>query len=331
MKRVIIFAICGALVGIVYTWYNLGVGVFTAIRGIYVGAVIAGSVAAFETYLAEGLWARFFRAQSFLVSLSLKTVIYAGIALFALVSQHLVAPNEDISLTQFVGVLYGDIAFSLTASFIFNFIFAIHRLLGPRTLVRFITGRYHKPIQEDRVFLFLDMVGSTRLTDALGDLTFHRMLNQFYVDITDPILAHQGEIHRYVGDEVVVSWPIEIGLKDAQCLAAVRDAERALEAQADSFVASYGEAPTFRAGLHLGPVVTGEMGSAKKEFVFVGDAVNVTARIGQACRTLGRSVLISDDLLRSLELPADMRAESQGPVAMRGKVTEMTLHAISFA
>jgi adenylate cyclase len=34
-----------------------------------------------------------------------------------------------------------------------------------------------------------------------------------------------------------------------------------------------------RAGLHCGPVVIGEMGSLKKEIVFLGDTVNTTARI----------------------------------------------------
>ena len=331
MRRVMSFALFGAIVGIFYTQIAYEYGLANALRGAYVGTFIATSAASFEVWLAHGLLKRHFLALPFLVTLVIRTLVYTAIAVAALVSQFLVAPNEDIPLSAFLVEIQPDVVFSLAASFVFNFVFAIHELLGPRVLWNFVTGRYHRPIREERVFMFLDMVGSTRLTEHLGDETFHRMLNDFYVDLTDPVLRCKGEIHRFVGDEMVVSWPVAVGLKDANCIRCIDGAERVLADRAPYYAAHYGEAPRFRAGLHLGQVVTGEMGSAKKEFVFVGDAVNATARIEQACRDFDRDVVISGELLDRVTLPPETAAEDLGAFEARGRSKAMQLYALRLA
>jgi hypothetical protein len=40
------------------------------------------------------------------------------------------------------------------------------------------------------------------------------------VDITQPIVAADGEIHRYVGDELIASWKLADGIADAHCVRA---------------------------------------------------------------------------------------------------------------
>ena len=91
---------------------------------------------------------------------------------------------------------------------------------GQNVLVNFITGRYYRPRLEERVFLFLDMEGSTGAAERLGPLAFHRLLNRFVLDLTEPIVAARGEIHSYVGDEVIATWKLEDGKLPARCVAA---------------------------------------------------------------------------------------------------------------
>jgi adenylate cyclase len=331
MNRIVTFGVFGAIVGILYTQIVYEVGVPSALRGAYVGTVIASFAAAFEVFGARGRWKRFFLTIPFTLALVLRTGIYTAIILGALISQHLVAPNEDRAFFDFLLDTRTDVVFSLIAAFVFNFVFAIHELLGPKVLFRFLIGRYHRPTREERVFLFLDMVGSTRLTEQLGDLTFHAMLNDFYIDLTDPILRRRGEIHRYVGDEMVASWPVREGLRNANCILVVGEIVAALEARRSFYENSYGAFPAFRAGLHLGPVVIGEMGSAKKEFVFVGDAVNATARIEQACRTFGKDVIASGDLIDRLGAPPGVLVEDLGEFEPRGRSSKMRIFALSYA
>ena len=93
----------------------------------------------------------------------------------------------------------------------FAFVVDVNSLLGQNVLINFITGRYYAPRLESRVFLFLDMEGSTGLAERLGPLAFHRLVNRFVLDLTRPIVAAHGEIHRYVGDELIATWRLEEG------------------------------------------------------------------------------------------------------------------------
>ena len=170
-------------------------------------------------------------------------------------------------------------------------------------LINFITGRYHTPRLESRVFLLLDMEGSTGLAERLGPLAFHRLLNRFVLDLTEPIVAARGEIHRYVGDELIATWKLEEGVADGRCVAACFAAIDQLARRAPDYRREFGAAVTVRAGLHCGPVVTGEMGSVKREIVFLGDTVNTAARIQDLCRQTGDRVIASADLVDRLELP----------------------------
>jgi adenylate cyclase len=92
-----------------------------------------------------------------------------------------------------------------------------------------------------------------------------------------------------------------------------------------------GDGINVRAGLHCGEVVTGEMGSVKKEIVFLGDAVNTAARIQDLCRQTGDHVLASGDLIDRLELPPGIAKRSLGDLRLRGKGADLALYALTEA
>jgi adenylate cyclase len=54
--------------------------------------------------------------------------------------------------------------------------------------------------------MFVDLLSSTTIAEALGNEKYHNLLHDFYADITNPIIYNKGEIYQYVGDEVIVSW-----------------------------------------------------------------------------------------------------------------------------
>ena len=120
----------------------------------------------------------------------------------------------------------------------------VNRLLGQNVLLNFITGRYHQPRLEERVFLFLDMVGSTGIAERLGTLAFDR----FIIDLTGPIVAARGEIHRYIGDELIATWKLEEGIADARRVAACFAAMDQLARLAPAYRREFGVAVNFRAG-----------------------------------------------------------------------------------
>ena len=229
------------------------------------------------------------------------------------------------------GIEARDVLFSLAASFVVVFLLDVNRLLGQNVLFNFVTGRYYRPRLEERILLFIDMEGSTGLAERLGPLAFHRLLNRFVFDLTEPIVSARGEIYSYVGDELIATWKLADGVAEARCVAACFAALDELARRAPDYVREFGAAVNFRAGLHCGPLVTGEMGSVKKEIVFLGDTVNTAARIQDFCRETGDRVLASADLIDRLELPPGVAKRSLGDLRLRGKGADLALYALAKA
>jgi adenylate cyclase len=223
----------------------------------------------------------------------------------------------------------GTLLFAFAVSFVINFVFTLRTMLGPSTLLALVTGRYHAPRSEDRVVLFLDVQGSTGLAERLGDRDFHRFLNRVFLDATDPVLEAHGEIYRYIGDEIIVTWPRARGAESVACLFAI---DEALRVRAGDYEREFGAAPLVRGALHAGTLIVGEMGDIKREIVMLGDTMNTTARIEGACRTTGRDYIASADALRrTAPLPPGIRAESLGKLPLRGKEEEIELFALGRA
>jgi adenylate cyclase len=298
--------------------------VYGLTRGGLTGAVIGSVLTSFDAFVLRGPLGAPLRRAPFTVHVAVRTGVYLIVILLALKLGAWAFPSPGER-----GIESPDVLFSLAAAFVFAFIQDVNSLLGQNVLINFITGRYYAPHVESRVFLFLDMEGSTGLAERLGPLAFHRLLNRFVLDLTPPIVAARGEIHRYVGDELIATWKLEEGIADGRCVAACFGAIEQLARRAPDYRREFGVAVAVRAGLHCGPVVTGEMGSERREIVFLGDTVNTAARIQDLCRETGDRVLASADLIDRLELPRGIAKRSLGDLRLRGKGADLALYALT--
>jgi adenylate cyclase len=331
-RLILRFTLIAAVVGAAYSESHVVEGgapllaVYGMLRGILTGAAIASILSSLQVFVLTGPLGAPYRRAPFPVHVAIKTGIYLIVILFGLALGGWVfpAPGET-------GIERRDVLFSLAISFVFAFMYEVNSLLGQNVLTNFITGRYYSPRLESRVFLFLDMEGSTGLAERLGPLAFHRLVNRFVNDLTQPIVAARGEIHTYVGDELIATWKLGDGIAQARCIVACFAAIDRLARAAPDYRREFGAAINCRAGLHCGPVVTGEMGSVKKEIVFLGDTVNTTARIQELCRQTGDRVIASADLIDRLELPPDVAKRSLGDLRLRGKGADLGLYALTKA
>ena len=98
--------------------------------------------------------------------------------------------------------------------------------------------------------MFLDIADSTRLSEALGDVRVQSLIGRFFFDIADPIAENGGETHRYIGDEIVVTWPLSVATKDAWCVKCVFDIQRLIATQSARYKADFDLVPQFRVGMH---------------------------------------------------------------------------------
>ncbi len=184
----------------------------------------------------------------------------------------------------------------------------------------FMLGRYFKPRQELRIFMFLDMRSSTTIAEEIGDTRYFQLLNEVYADITDPVANSGGDIYQYVGDEISVSWQLRQGVRGQRCLKCFFAIREKLRKRSTYYQQRYGFSPVFKAGLHYGQVTTGEIGLVKRQTIFSGDVVNTAAHIQAACNAHGVDNLISKDLLDVLlPPPGQWDVRPIGEVPLKGK------------
>ncbi|HXZ35509.1 MAG TPA: adenylate/guanylate cyclase domain-containing protein [Thermodesulfobacteriota bacterium] len=295
------------------------VGIFT---GVGVGVTIGGS----ELFFLRA-W---IKRKSFAVALLIRTAYYLTVIMgigFTLWGFGEEGGFIGLSLGQLWG--YHDaILFSLLKSFAFSLFFQINGLIGGRVLLSFFTGKYHQPVEENRIFMFLDLKSSTAIAEKIGHIQFHKFINDFLHTISEPIIANKGEIYKYVGDQVIITWKLKEGLRENQCLRLFFEASDRVDRERDSFEKKYGIVPEFKAGMHCGRVVSGEMGDTKREIAFLGDVINTTARIEKECSPKSRRLLISSDVFKKLHLGEEYRHEEMGNIQLRGKTTGIDLYAI---
>lgn len=326
-----ITAPAGAVIGLGLGWLLGSAGPSMA-AGAVIGLLVTAGMVAFNVSWAIGLIPRGWREAPFLVVLLTRSLVWAAMIVVG-VSLPLLT-IAGLSVAELVDRQFViSIAASFVAALLFNFVAQVDRLLGRGVLVSLVLGRYHRPREEVRVFLLIDLRGSTQIAERLGNLRYHAFLSRFISDVTAAVLRYRAEVHRYVGDEVILTWTAEDGLRDARCINAAFAIADALDAAPTraTYEADFGVVPTFWAGLHLGPVVTGEIGTVKHEIVFLGDTLNAAARIQEASKELQRPVLASGEVISAVSLPDGVAAESLGKIDLRGVDGAMELFALSRA
>jgi adenylate cyclase len=296
--------------------------------GALIGLLVTAGFVTFDVSWALGLIPRGWREAPFLMVIVTRSLVWLTIIVVGISIPLLTVAGVSLSELvdqQFVIV----IAATFVAALLGNFVAQVNRLLGRGVLIRLILGRYHRPREEVRAFLLIDLRGSTQIAERLGNLRYHTFLRQFISDVTESVVRYRGEVHRYVGDEVILTWTAEEGLRDARCVKAVFAISDTLEAARTGYEADFGFVPTFWAGLHVGPVVAGEIGTIKHEIAFLGDTLNAAARIQQACKDFQRQFLASVEVVSAVDLPSEIASESLGSIELRGIEDSVELFAMT--
>lgn len=317
----------GVLIGLAIGWFIGGTGASMA-SGAVIGFLVSMGFVGFEVSWAIELIPRRWREAPFLVVILTRSMVWlativVGISLPLITVAQL--PLSELVDRTFVTV----VVLSFVGALVGNFVGQVSRLLGRGVLMRLILGRYHRPREEVRFFLLIDLRESTQIAEQIGNLRYHEILKRFISDVTANVWRYRGEVHRYVGDQVILTWTADEGRRDSRCVKAVFAISDTLEAARAEYAADFGVEPSFWAGLHLGPVVTGEIGTIKHEIAFLGDTLNTAARIEQACKELQHQFLASAEVISALDLPSEITSRSIGGIHLRGIEGSVELFAIT--
>lgn len=334
IKSISLFTALTSAGGVIYAIAYHGFSLFPIAGQFVIGFFFGIITSVTEIFVFENWLKRKHFSTALLIRTFYYVLISSSIIIFVVSRQiaHIYPydPAKHKDLSSFIRSIdfIELLAFSVLLSFFVNFVRQINRLLGQNVLFNYIRGKYQLPLEEELIFMFLDLKSSTTIAEKLGHIKNHEFLNEFFYDMTDPILECKGRIYQYVGDEIVLTWQIKEGLEELNCIKCFFDIQNKIYGLKDVYLKKYGIYPEFKAGLHVGKVITGEIGDIKKDIVYHGDTVNTAARIQSECNKYNRKVLASKDLVDLLDLKGKYNTESMGNIRLRGKEKELELFSV---
>lgn len=165
----------------------------------------------------------------------------------------------------------------------------------------------------DVAILFIDLVGSTRLTASHRPDEVAQLLNKFFEIVVAEVDQRQGSINKFEGDAALAVFGAPLRLNGA--------ASAAL-ATARALGARLRELPLvdFGIGVSAGPVFAGNVGAENRyEYTVIGDAVNEAARLADLAKTTDRRILCSDAAIARADPAERKHWVATGSVVLRGR------------
>ncbi|MEP3388013.1 MAG: adenylate/guanylate cyclase domain-containing protein, partial [Reichenbachiella sp.] len=174
---------------------------------------------------------------------------------------------------------------------------------------------------------FLDLKSSTEHAERLGHIHYSKMIQDCFNDL-GAVVENESDVYQYVGDEVILTWKLNDGLKNENCLRALYTFKSQLEKRKDHYQKHYDCQPEFKAGVHAGMVTVTEVGKYKKQIAYHGDTINTAARIQEKCNEFKEELLVSENLRDKLTAAA-FKFNELGSIALKGKEQAVTIFAVS--
>ncbi|MEL7122321.1 MAG: adenylate/guanylate cyclase domain-containing protein [Bacteroidota bacterium] len=313
--------------------FDLQKNIVAAVGGLFVGSLLFGFLELF--YFQKRLV-----REKFWVTILKKVAIYTA-SLFLLLFGISLVFNSFLSgrsLTDPVAwketqSFLTSIAFwhpvfpVLSLALLSSFFIQLSERFGSNEMWKMFLGKYFKPKEEERIFMFLDLNHSTTIAERLGNEKFYGFLNDFYHDIAGVITFHKGEVVEYIGDLVVITWSLPVGASEFRCINCYQGFEKAIHRKREIYLSRYGTVPEFKAAVHCGEVIIGEMGKIKKSIKFSGDVLNTTARVEKVCGSIGAKMVITDNLMQLLSDPPYLM-EKVSDVSLKGKKTPIDMYKV---
>ncbi len=342
LKMIIVWIIA---FGILEFFRNVGIessGNFERIKPFnlmdeFLQTIVLGVLTGIFYSLLELLFDRpFFNRMSFGKLILFKNILFllAAVLIFLLaVIFYVVKLNGSFQIAQIQkgmqeSTFWVVIVFFMLVSIFISFILQVSQKFGPGMLWNFFIGKYHQPLVEERIFLFIDMRSSTTIAEQLGHIKFSRLIQDCFFDLTDVVTKNKVDVYQYVGDEAVLSWKKTVGLTDNRCLHAYYDFMDILNSKKDYYESTYGLQPFFKAGVHMGEVTAAEVGVVKKEIAYHGDVLNTAARIQGECNKLGHALLASETIIQHSNVPESFTAELMDAPLLRGKQQAVKIYGV---
>jgi adenylate cyclase len=264
--------------------------------------------------------------------ISLSTLILILVVMRFVLFDFLIAPTLEFRMSDksWEYLFYLLLIYYSFMTLLISFINQINKKYGPGVLVPLLLGRYRNPKEEERIFMFMDLKSSTTTAEKLGHLKYSSFIRDCFTDINHVLLPFRAQVYQYVGDEIVVTWIEDEGLKNNFCINFYFACQMQFHERAEYYKTNYGLLPNFKAGVHSGQVTAVEIGEVKRDIAYHGDTLNTAARIQGVCNEYNKSFLVSEYIFKKLGENQNIKSESLGAILLKGKAEKVGLVSIEW-
>jgi adenylate cyclase len=176
--------------------------------------------------------------------------------------------------------------------------------------------------------MFLDIRGFSRIASEKTPHEVMLYLNTLFGELIDVVNSQRGIVNKFLGDGFMAVFGAPAD--DAQCVPHALNAANEILARVAALNRA-GSIPFTQVGigLHIGPLVTGNVGtSQRKEYTLIGETVNLASRIEQATKGFDARLLVSDAVWNRLaKKPRDY--VDLGDVPLHGLSRSVRLYKLS--
>jgi len=209
-----------------------------------------------------------------------------------------------------------------------NTVLVFYHKLGYGELINIITGKYRKPKQEYRVFMLLDMKDSTKNAEMLGNSKYSQLIQNCIHDLTDLIILYKANVYQYVGDEIALTWNVDISNSRINAIKLFFAFQQTLQSKSDQYMKKYSIVPEFKAGVDEGMVTVTEVGDIKRDLAYHGEVLHTAARLEKMCNNLGNKILITNELRENIDITKGFDVVYMGDHLLRGKTLKEKVYGI---
>jgi adenylate cyclase len=180
--------------------------------------------------------------------------------------------------------------------------------------------------------MFADLRGYSGLAEKRLPFDVVFLLNQYFAAMGSAIESAGGHLDKFIGDGIMALFGLHEPADQAcrHALEAAALMSRALDGLNKSMAHDLTEPLRIGIGIHVGPVIVGELGYGRARAVTaVGDAVNIASRLETLTKELGVQAVISVDVVG--RAAADLSTGEHHEMSIAGRSEPLTVIAVANA